>query len=393
MENKNTNLIWEIDEVIWWENITPSQIDIQDTFFYDLIQQENKWIVETQWEELITEPMNETIHTQVIEDTTQIITDNSSLSTEKETFLNELEGYKKQHEWKNEWQEKTSFMKKTLGYTLYFFRYILVSSFIFFIILWASNYNAYIEIAKSYFNPEILEKNKESLLASVNATQINQKTETETETGSVQEENTQSSSTVQTENTVWLNTSVNNKLNMIKNKTYHSMDKLMSMSSEQDPLLDIDMVPYENRIVIPKIGKNVPLIEVDGKMVQNVDELEKVFMEELVNGIIRYPWSAKPWQDGNAFIFWHSSNFPWMKWKYNDVFALIDNVTYGDEIISYYGQKKFVYKVTQKKIIKPWDVSILKKDDTKKEISLMTCWPVGTTLNRMIVVWELVEVK
>jgi sortase (surface protein transpeptidase) len=29
----------------------------------------------------------------------------------------------------------------------------------------------------------------------------------------------------------------------------------------------------------------------------------------------------------------------------------------------------------------------------KKQISLMTCWPVGTTLNRMIVIGELVEVQ
>jgi sortase (surface protein transpeptidase) len=36
-------------------------------------------------------------------------------------------------------------------------------------------------------------------------------------------------------------------------------------------------------------------------------------MKELENGIIRYPGSAKPGEDGISFIFGHSSNFPWVK--------------------------------------------------------------------------------
>jgi sortase (surface protein transpeptidase) len=35
----------------------------------------------------------------------------------------------------------------------------------------------------------------------------------------------------------------------------------------------------------------------------------------------------------------------------------------------------------------------LKKDKSKSEITLMTCWPVGTTLNRLIVTGELMEVE
>jgi hypothetical protein len=36
-------------------------------------------------------------------------------------------------------------------------------------------------------------------------------------------------------------------------------------------------------------------------------------MKELENGIIRYPGSAKPGENGTSFIFGHSSNFPWVK--------------------------------------------------------------------------------
>jgi LPXTG-site transpeptidase (sortase) family protein len=42
-------------------------------------------------------------------------------------------------------------------------------------------------------------------------------------------------------------------------------------------------------------------------------------------------------------------------------------------------------------IIKPWDVSVLKRNKNKSELTLMTCWPIWTTLNRLIVIWELIQ--
>lgn len=117
-------------------------------------------------------------------------------------------------------------------------------------------------------------------------------------------------------------------------------------------------------------------------------------MDELENGVIRYPGSAKPGEKGNSFIFGHSSNFPWMEGEYNDVFALLDKVVYDDEVIVYYGQEKYVYKIQRKEVIRPGDVSVLKNNtDDRSEITLMTCWPIGTTLNRLILIGELVDIQ
>ena len=55
--------------------------------------------------------------------------------------------------------------------------------------------------------------------------------------------------------------------------------------------------------------------------------------------------------------------------------------------------KKYTYKIREKKVITPWDVSVLERNQDKSEITLMTCWPIGTTLNRLIVTWELVEIE
>lgn len=289
-------------------------------------------------------------------------------------FVNEVQNAQAEDQEKTE-NKVLEKAKYSINIVVFLLKYIATSSFIFVILLLATNYNAYVEIAKSYLNPDALEITKNWMYASINSSTIvkanyNSWITQESITGSID---------------------IEKKMEMVKNKNYHSMEKLVSFN--EDVPLNIDITPYENRIVIPKIWKNIPLIEVDGRTVKDVKELEWVFMKELVNWIVRYPGSALPWEEWNSFIFWHSSNFPWLAWKYNDVFALLDNVVFWDEIIVYYNQKKFIYKIKEKKIIKPWDVSVLKRDNWKKEISLMTCWPVWTTLNRLIVVWELSQTE
>ena len=64
---------------------------------------------------------------------------------------------------------------------------------------------------------------------------------------------------------------------------------------------------------------------------------------------------------------------------------------YDDVIIVYYDQKKYVYQIKEKEVIRPGDVSVLKRNNKKNELSLMTCWPVGTTLKRLIITGELLE--
>jgi LPXTG-site transpeptidase (sortase) family protein len=174
-------------------------------------------------------------------------------------------------------------------------------------------------------------------------------------------------------------------------KTQNSVKHLLEISERNWVWVDIEITPYQNRIIIPKIGKNIPLVDIKNRALDNSNELNNIFMKELEKGVIRYPGSAMPGKNWNAFVFGHSSNFPWIKWDYNDVFSLLDNVEFDDEIIVYYNQKKYRYIVREKSVITPGDTSILERDKNKSEITLMTCWPIGTTLNRLIVTWELVE--
>lgn len=48
--------------------------------------------------------------------------------------------------------------------------------------------------------------------------------------------------------------------------------------------------------------------------------------------------------------------------------------------------------VTDRATVKPGDVQALEaRDPTKKELTLMTCWPVGTALERILLFAELRE--
>lgn len=260
-------------------------------------------------------------------------------------------------------QELKKETSKILAAFFFLLRYISTSATIFIVLLIGSNFSAYYSVVSSYVFALEFEKWKEGLISSVEAENI-------TEREKIYQENAHN----------------------IENQslTQHSIKQLL-VWSESQAKLDISITPYENRIVIPKIGKNIPLLDIKQQTVSGHDELNNIFMKELENGVIRYPGSAKPGQNGNAFIFWHSSNFPWLPWDYNDVFALLDNLEQGDEVIVYYNQKKYIYKITTKEVIKPGDTSVLKRDQLTPELSIMTCWPIGTTLNRLVVHSELVS--
>ncbi len=241
-------------------------------------------------------------------------------------------------------------------------KYLATTAMIFLVLLVTTNYSAYMSIAKSVIFSWQVEQTKKSILSSVEAAKIKSKV-------------------------------VKDELNSDKEEVIEAttIEKYKKELDEKNVNLDIEITPFTNRIVIPKIGKNIPLLDVKNKKISWESELNDIFMKELEEWIIRYPGSAKPGNKWNSFIFWHSSNLPWMKWDYNDVFANLDAVSYWDEVIAYYGQEKFTYKITQKRVIRPGDVSVLKQKQDESQITLMTCRPIWTTLNRLVVIGELVE--
>jgi len=135
-------------------------------------------------------------------------------------------------------------------------------------------------------------------------------------------------------------------------------------------------------IVIPKIAAN-------SKVIADVDwQNSREYQRALTKGVAHAEGTALPGENGNVFIFAHSGVDFYEAARYNAVFYLTDKLEKGDEIYIFYKKKKFVYKVTEKKIARPEEISYLEGDASRKTLTLMTCWPPGTTLKRMVVVAE-----
>ncbi|MFA5842193.1 MAG: class D sortase [Candidatus Gracilibacteria bacterium] len=157
----------------------------------------------------------------------------------------------------------------------------------------------------------------------------------------------------------------------------------------QIPDLNLAVTPPDNRLIIPKLNKNIPILDTDLAKLANADisVLEDSFQEDLKNGVIHFPGTANPGEIGNVFITGHSSYYLWDEGDYKDVFARLNKLVVGDDIVVYYNQQKYTYKVREKREVKKDDVSILEQGD-EKILTLMTCTPVGTNLRRLVIVAE-----
>jgi len=171
-----------------------------------------------------------------------------------------------------------------------------------------------------------------------------------------------------------------------------TLSKDPEVQKTQIPELDIALTPPDNRIIIPKINKNIPIVEVDSSSLAQNDwtALDDEILDALKNGVVRYPGTALPGEEGNTFITGHSSYYFWDDGDYIDVFALLPQLEIGDQIVMYYNQEKYTYEIKEKKEVSPSEVDVLRQPEGVSQLTLMTCTPVGTNIRRLILVAELI---
>lgn len=155
------------------------------------------------------------------------------------------------------------------------------------------------------------------------------------------------------------------------------------------PKINLSITPPDNRIYIPRINKNVPIIDVPERHLESKDflALEKDIQHALKDGVVHYPGTAKPSDRGNFVVTGHSSYFPWDSGRFKDVFALLHDININDEIIVFYNQIQYKYKVTAINSVYPEEVNVL-APKSESLITLITCTPLGTNLKRLIITAE-----
>lgn len=139
----------------------------------------------------------------------------------------------------------------------------------------------------------------------------------------------------------------------------------------------------EFSILVPKIGAS-------SRILPNVDpENKEEYNEKLKEGVAHAKGSVFPGYPGNTYLFAHSADNWWDVGHYNAVFYTLNNLSETDEIVVFFENRRYNYVVTKKFVTNPEDVSYLVQDHTgPNQLVLQTCWPPGTTLQRLFVIAE-----
>ncbi len=184
---------------------------------------------------------------------------------------------------------------------------------------------------------------------------------------------------------------------IIAAKNYHQSPKTTvstakNISENQEQSNNFDLTSWLNQRGIASIPDDnfsliIPQININTKVIPLVDLAdENATQKALKTGVVQAKGSSSPGQPGTIYIFGHSTDSPWNIKLYNAIFYPLKDIEEGSEIIIIYKGNPFIYQVEEKKIINANDLQYLANPSEKEKLILLTCWPPGTTLKRLLIV-------
>ena len=147
---------------------------------------------------------------------------------------------------------------------------------------------------------------------------------------------------------------------------------------------NLDVINNEFAIVIPKIDVNAPIVE-DVSMA-DFDE----YMTALESGVAHARGTSLPGDPGNMFLFAHSSLNFWQLGPYATVFNLLNKLEEDDLVVIVKDSKSYLYKVKTTEVVSGWNTDPFYAESDEHILTLVTCYPPGTTVNRLVVTAEYV---
>lgn len=131
----------------------------------------------------------------------------------------------------------------------------------------------------------------------------------------------------------------------------------------------------------------IPKIKAYANIIANVDTSnQQEYDDALTQGVAHARGTSFPGQNGNIFLFAHSTNSPINVARLNAVFYLLPKLEVGDKIIIYFADKRYIYEVTDKIKTGPNDTSWLNNQNDGEKLILQTCTPAGTDWYRLLVI-------
>jgi sortase A len=153
-----------------------------------------------------------------------------------------------------------------------------------------------------------------------------------------------------------------------------------------NPSTDV-AVSSDPKLIVPKINVDVPVV-------WNTTPDYNTQMTAMQRGVAWFGITganSHPGQVGNTVLSGHSSNDITDGGDYKFIFARLDHLEKGDSIFINYNSKRYTYTVTNKQVVSPTDVSALVYKTDKPLLTLITCTPLGTSRNRLLVTAEQVS--
>ncbi len=151
-------------------------------------------------------------------------------------------------------------------------------------------------------------------------------------------------------------------------------------------------VPPVNRILVPSIGLDVPII-VSENMSQE-DFIKGRFEDQLDQWIVKYPTTPAPWQEGNTLLFGHTSYVVWKDNPYGTIFKDLPKLKDSTLIQVLREGNLYEYKVVDLFIVLPKQVPaqyMTYQNAGGSYITLMWCYPLWTDKKRIMVVAKLID--
>ncbi len=143
--------------------------------------------------------------------------------------------------------------------------------------------------------------------------------------------------------------------------------------------------PY---LMIPKLNVEVPVVFGSANDVNSMNIA-------MGNGVANFAVpgaSAKPGEIGNFVISGHSAGNVYQNTNYKFIFSGLPRMVDGDLIYMDYEGKRYTYKMIGHTIVDPSDVNVLvriaNENPDKPLITLLTCYPLGTSRQRYIIYGE-----
>ena len=125
--------------------------------------------------------------------------------------------------------------------------------------------------------------------------------------------------------------------------------------------------PQGNRLVIPKIGVDVEIVEGSTQTA-------------LWRGVWRIPGTSTPDHSSNTVLSGHRFQY---RPPNSSTLYLLDRLQNGDVIIVYWQDQEYDYVVRQRRVVNPDAIEILAPTDTPL-LTIFTCTPLFTTKQRLV---------